>query len=136
MIELGIKPILPAFAGFVPDKYVDIFPEFSVFQGPNWPSGQFNQTFTGLKYLDPTDPFSFNLFTEIGGKLINSQKSFYGYKDGEVDYYADTFNEMSPPESENREILRLFSKAVFEGINSADKLGKWFLQGWLFHSSK
>jgi alpha-N-acetylglucosaminidase len=136
MIELGIKPILPAFAGFVPDEYVDVFSELSFFQGPNWPSGQFNETFTGLKYLDPTDPVTFDFFTEIGSKLINSQKTFYGYKNGEVDYYADTFNEMSPPESENPEILTLFSKAVFEGINSADSKGKWFLQGWLFHNSK
>lgn len=134
MIELKIKPILPAFAGFVPDFYEN-FKNFKYFQGPNWPSNQFNETFTGLKYFNVSDAASYMMFAQIGEILISSQKQFYGYQDGEVDYYADTFNEMTPVESKGN-ILTLFSRAVYDGINSADKKGKWFMQGWLFHSSK
>merc|ERR1712167_528700 len=79
MLELGIKPILPAFAGFVPDKYTNLYPDLKFYQGPNWPGNQFNETFTGLKYVNVSDATSYQLFTQIGKKLIKSQKEFYGY---------------------------------------------------------
>ena len=44
MREFGMKPVLPAFSGFVPDSFIEKYPNVSVSKTGTW--GGFNCTFS------------------------------------------------------------------------------------------
>lgn len=65
MRSLGMAPVLPAFAGFVPDAFAAKHPQARITRLSNW--GNFSSSFCCVHLLDPLDP----LFVQIGTAFIN-----------------------------------------------------------------
>jgi alpha-N-acetylglucosaminidase len=120
--DLGMKPVLPAFTGHVPDAFKQKFPTAKLKQ-TNWKNG-----FADTYILDSEDP----LFAQIGKKFLQMQTQLYGT---DHQYSADTFNENEPP-SDEPEFLRKLSARVYEGMKGADPQAVWVMQGWLFYSDR
>ncbi len=129
MRELGMKPVAPAFAGFVPQGFKRINPAAKTFT-LLWLAEEF-KTIPRSTRTFILDPGERALYQQIGKRFIEEYKAEYG----EVEYYlADTFNELPVPVSENHryEDLERFGRTVFEGILAGDPNGTWVMQGWLF----
>jgi alpha-N-acetylglucosaminidase len=122
MRDLGMSPVLPAFAGHIPQSLLRKFPRLRVRKSVEWMG--FNASYSGMLLLDPTDP----MFEEIGGTFMRLQSELYGL----TDYYnGDTFNEMFPQSFDER-YLSAAGSSVLKGIKRGNPQGKWLLQGWLF----
>jgi alpha-N-acetylglucosaminidase len=129
MRELGMKPVAPAFAGFVPQGFKRLHPKAETFT-LLWLAEEF-KTIPRSTRTFILHPGENALYREIGKRFIEEYKAEYG----EVEYYlADTFNELAVPVSEaNRyEDLERFGRTVYEGIQAGDPNGTWVMQGWLF----
>lgn len=126
--ELGMKPIVPGFSGFVPTAYQRLHPEARVAINSNWahfPDDHRTHT------LNPTDP----RFVEIGARFIRE----YEREFGRCEYYlADSFNELDPPVSATHrfEELATYGAAVYRSIREGNPDATWVMQGWLFHDRK
>ncbi|MDY3064169.1 MAG: alpha-N-acetylglucosaminidase TIM-barrel domain-containing protein [Bacteroidaceae bacterium] len=121
MRSLGMKPICPGFAGFLPPEIKRIYPNANVVES-EW-AGFHNWM------LMADDP----LFPKIGKLFIEEwEKEF-----GKCEYYiADSFNEMSipfPPKGTQERYNKLaqYGKTVYEGIRSANPNATWVMQGWM-----
>jgi alpha-N-acetylglucosaminidase len=129
MRELGMKPVAPAFAGFVPQGFKRLHPEAEAFT-LLWLAEEF-KTIPRSTRTFILHPDQDALYRKIGKKFIEEYKAEYG----EVEYYlADTFNELAVPVSEDHryEDLERFGRTVYEGIRAGDPNGTWVMQGWLF----
>ena len=122
MRELGMKPILQAFTGHVPEVLKKIYPDANIFQIEDWAG------IPGTWFLDPTDP----LFEEIGTAFIRKQTEMYGT---DHLYDADCFIEVDPP-STDPEFLAEVSRNVYRSMAIADPKATWVLQGWFFFFKK
>lgn len=116
--SLGMKPVLPAFSGHIPESIVNHYPDTKITKMNSW--GDFPSTFVLL----PED----ELFRKIGKLYISETIKLYGTDNL---YSADTFNEMKPP-TDNPSYLTEISKAVYSSMSSADLKAIWVMQGWLF----
>lgn len=118
----GMKPILPAFSGHVPESIKDLFPNARLHKTGNWSAG-----FGGTYFLDPADP----LFQRIGKMFIDKQTEFYG-----TDHYysADCFNEVNP-DSDDPEFLSNVSKSVYHSMQAGDPNAVWVMQAWFLYYS-
>ena len=83
MRRLGMTPVLPAFAGHIPEALVSLYPNIT-YSHTKW--GHFGPTYL----LDATDP----LFSKIGETFIHEYINEFGETDHV--YNCDTFNEMNP----------------------------------------
>ena len=121
--ELGMHPITPAFAGFVPKAFAEKHKESKVFPSSGWAG--FEPTYQ----LSPSDP----LFKEIGAKFIKEYIKTYGT---DHLYLADVFNEMTPQVGKDTRLedLKATALAIYESILAGDARGIWVSQGWLFHN--
>jgi alpha-N-acetylglucosaminidase len=129
MRELGMKPVAPAFAGFVPQGFKRLHPEAETFT-LLWLADEF-KTIPRSTRTFILHPGETALYRQIGKKFIEGYKAEYG----EVEYYlADTFNELDVPVSEKHRYddLERFGRTVYEGIQAGDPNGTWVMQGWLF----
>ncbi len=68
MRAFGMTPVLPAFAGFVPEALAAKYPNASIARSANWCS--FPADFCCVHLLDPLDP----LFQQIGAQFIGVRK--------------------------------------------------------------
>ncbi|WP_170874061.1 alpha-N-acetylglucosaminidase TIM-barrel domain-containing protein, partial [Xanthomonas translucens] len=84
MRTLGMKPVLPAFSGYVPKAFAQAHPQARIYRMRAWEG--FHETY----WLDPADP----LFTKIAQRFIQLYDRTYGKG---TYYLADAFNEMLPP---------------------------------------
>lgn len=122
MKALGMKPVVPAFSGYVPKAFVDRFPDAKVYEMPRW-TGFEKATY----WLDPADP----LFKTVAKRFIELYTEIYG----EQDYYlSDAFNEMLPPVSEENRYAELasYGKRIYESIAQVAPDAVWVMQGWMF----
>jgi alpha-N-acetylglucosaminidase len=120
--ELGMTPVTPAFAGFVPPAFAKKFPKANVIKGSGWYG--FDPTYR----LDPQDP----LFLEIGKKFAEEYKKEFG---ADHFYLADTFMEMKPHFTSNEtkfEELSALGDTIYKSITSSDPEGIWLMSGWAF----
>jgi alpha-N-acetylglucosaminidase len=124
MRAFGMTPVLPGFAGHVPDALLRVFPNANVTRSASW--GNFNSSFTGVLLLEPTDP----LFAELGRAFVNTQTALYGT---DHFYNADTFNEMEP-RTNDPAYLAACGAAVYSSMSAADPQAVWVMQGWLFYN--
>jgi alpha-N-acetylglucosaminidase len=129
MRSLGMKPVVPAFSGFVPKGFLRVYPDAEAFT-LLWLANSFatipRNTRTFILH-----PRQDALYREIGKRFIETYKKTYG----EVEYYlADTFNELAVPVSEDHRYddLELFGRTVYGGIQAGDPNGTWVMQSWLF----
>jgi len=124
--DLGMTPIIHAFAGFVPEGIKRVYPNAEV-RKLGWGGGLplENNGFI----LSPNS----DLFIEIGTMYIEEwEKEF-----GKAEYYlADSFNEMDAPLSENHEEalieLEEYGASVYQSIKAANPDATWVMQGWTF----
>lgn len=121
-LDLGMKPVTPAFAGFVPRDFAKANPKAKIRPSAAWAG------FEGTYLLDPQDP----LFPEIGKRFIQQYRKMYG--ETAHLYLADVYNEMTPLVSPDNKLgeLRAAAEAVYRSILAGDPQGTWVMQGWLF----
>uniref|UniRef100_UPI00398F5DB5 alpha-N-acetylglucosaminidase n=1 Tax=Pristiophorus japonicus TaxID=55135 RepID=UPI00398F5DB5 len=122
MRSLGMSPILPAFAGFVPDTIRRLFPKENITRLGSW--GHLNCSYSCSYLLDFQSP----LFQKIGQMFMLELIKEFGTNHI---YNADTFNEMTPSSSDPK-YLSSISNAVFNSMTQVDPLAIWLMQGWLF----
>lgn len=123
--ELGMKPVLPAFAGHVPEALSRIYPEAGIERMSDWAG--FDTTMFP-HFLDPMDP----LFPQIQKKFLEKQTELYGT---DHIYGIDLFNEMIP-KSWEPEYLSRVSRQVYESLEAADPEGVWLQMTWLFYNER
>ncbi|TRX61689.1 alpha-N-acetylglucosaminidase [Fulvivirga sp. M361] len=122
MRSLGMKPVLQAFTGHVPQALKELYPTANIFQIEDWAG------IPGTWFLDPTD----SLFQEIGTAFIEKQTELFGT---DHLYDADCFIEVDPP-STDPEFLAQVSRNVYQSMAKADPEATWVLQGWFFFFKK
>uniref|UniRef100_A0A1J3GKV9 Alpha-N-acetylglucosaminidase n=1 Tax=Noccaea caerulescens TaxID=107243 RepID=A0A1J3GKV9_NOCCA len=127
MLELGMTPVLPSFAGNVPSALKKIHPGANVTRLDNWNTVDGDPRWCCTYLLNPSDP----LFIEIGEAFIKQQTEEYG--ESTNIYNCDTFNENTPPTSEPEYISSL-GAAVYKAMSKGNKNAVWLMQGWLFSS--
>jgi alpha-N-acetylglucosaminidase len=119
---LGMKPILSAFTGHVPQDLKAIKKDAKITQiKPGWAGMEAKYA---TWFLDPTDP----LFAEIQKRFLTEQTALYGTDHA---YAADPFNEIDPPSWE-AEYLFAVSKSIYEGMTAADPDAIWYQMSWNF----
>lgn len=143
MRELGMEPILPAFAGYVPKAFAERHQDARIYRMRAWEG--FHETY----WLDPADP----LFARLATRFLDLYDATYGK--GRY-YLADAFNEMLPPigdgpqgggygdSTANKEEaahvdpavkagrLAGYGKLLHDSIRVARPEAVWVMQGWLF----
>lgn len=122
MKALGMKPICPGFAGFVPQTIKRIYPgvklvetSWNVFH--NW-------------MISPQE----ELFSQIGKMFIEEWEKEFGKNDH---YIVDSFNEMDVPfpptgTDERYTLLASYGDKVYNSIKSGNPDAIWVMQGWMF----
>ena len=88
MQALGMKPVLPAFSGYVPKAFKQRFPNAKINRMEPW-SGFDRESY----WLDPADP----LFATVAKRFLELYQATYPVKTAGQYYLADAFNEMLPP---------------------------------------
>lgn len=114
--EFGMKPVLGAFAGHVPEQIAQGKPYYSC----NWNESDKYKTY----FIYPSEP----LFAEIQKSYLNKQEQLFGT---DHIYAADLFNEMAPPSWEADSLAAISSK-MYESLISADPRAEWVQMGWMF----
>lgn len=152
MRALGMKPVLPAFAGYVPEAFAKAHPKARIYKMRAW------EGFPPTYWLDPSDP----LFAQLAARFVTLYNRTYG--EGEY-YLADAFNEMIPPIAEDgsdaaaaeygdsiantaatraaalppavRDArLAAYGERLYGSITAAAPKATWVMQGWLFGADK
>lgn len=117
--ELGMTPVLPAFAGHVPQQVKDRFPDADIQQLDGW---------CGLAptyFLNATD----SLFAVIQRAYLEKQTQLFGT---DHVYGCDPFNEMNPP-SYDPEYLAAVSRNIYGSLQSVDPQARWLQMSWVFY---
>lgn len=111
--ELGMRAVLPAFDGHVPDSLAT----------PSTPRTTWQGFATAL--LDPHE----SVFSEIAESVARTQAELLGT---DHLYSADPFIESIPPSGEVAD-LAAHTAAVYRGMSAADPEATWVMQAWPFH---
>jgi alpha-N-acetylglucosaminidase len=114
-----MRPVLGAFAGFVPSAFATKYPQAKLNRAPAW--ANFAKEYGEVYQLDSTDP----LFHRIGSRFIEVQNAIYGT---DHIYSCDTFNEMNPATTDLTE-LTASSTAVYQAMSASDPDAIWLMQG-------
>lgn len=116
MRRLSMKPICPAFGGFVPKTFVDHY------------DGEID--YTGWDWV-PQDTRNYRLnpgskaFAEVGTRFIKKWEE----KFGKCTYYlSDSFNEMEIPQ--DKALMTSYGDAIYKSIRDANPDAVWTMQGW------
>lgn len=120
--ELGMTPVLPAFAGHVPEALKTVYPEAKITRLSSW--GGFKDEYRAF-FLDPLDP----VFEEVQHKFLSKQTELYGT---DHIYGADPFNEVHPPSWEP-EYLATVSNTIYSSIKDIDPEATWLQMSWIFY---
>lgn len=123
MTQLGMHPVLPGFAGHVPDALQRIYPNASFTRTSDWAG--FDNQYSGVLFLEPSDPLFVPLATKFYQTLI-AQFGASGF------YNTDQYNEMTAPTDPN--VLKQANAAVWTAMSAADPTAVYVLQGWAFYS--
>lgn len=129
MLAFGMQPALPGFAGHVPRALTTLY-NASFVPSPSW--GGFEDEYTDVELLSPSDDASMQLFIDIGAEFLKQQREIYDDASRLHVYQCDTWNEMSPPASLD---LSRSSGAVIGAMRSVDPKAVWLMQGWLFQDA-
>jgi alpha-N-acetylglucosaminidase len=119
---LGMKPILSAFTGHVPEALKTVQPAAAITQiKPGW--GGLPPA-NACWFLKPTDP----LFAQIQGRFLKAQAELYGT---DHLYAADPFNEIDPP-SWAPDYITGVGHGIYKTMTDADPVAHWYLMSWTF----
>jgi alpha-N-acetylglucosaminidase len=119
MVDLGMRPVLPAFTGFVPENITRVRPNATVVRGSEW--NGFGTTYSNVTFLEPDDP----LFAELQARLVGIQKEVYG--DVTDVYTLDQYNE-NVPFSGDTGYLANISRNTMDSLRSANPDAVWLMQ--------
>ena len=121
MRMLGMDPVMPAFSGFVPNSFANLYPNSTMQHLSEWAG--FNCTYSCIVWVDPTDP----MFSQLQRSYTTHQRMMFGFK---PKYFAlDSFNEVNP-KSDDPIFLAKTSSMIY---NSLPLDSTWIMQGWLFN---
>jgi alpha-N-acetylglucosaminidase len=118
---LGMKPVLPAFAGHVPGVIKNKYPQAHISR-LRW--GLFPDQYQPF-FLDPLDP----LFKRIQRLFLEEQTRTYGT---DHLYGADPFNEVKPPRWDSA-FLRQVGQTIYGSIRQTDDSATWLMMAWIFY---
>ena len=123
---LGMHPITPAFAGFVPEGFVKVHPEVRV---KHFEWGGFDKSLNAYM-LPPDSPY----FLQIGKLFIEEWEKEFGKN---TYYLSDSFNEMelpvSPDDTDGKHrLLSKYGEAIYQSIVAGNANAVWITQGWTF----
>ncbi|WP_353331781.1 alpha-N-acetylglucosaminidase [Bacteroides sedimenti] len=126
MRQLGMEPIAPAFAGFVPMAFAQQHPDIK-FKHLKW--GGFDEKYNAY-VLPPDSPF----FEEIGKLFIEEWEKEFGKNKF---YLSDSFNEMELPIEKNDvegkyKLLAQYGESIYRSIAAGNPDAVWVTQGWTF----
>ena len=121
--ELGMTPILPAFAGHVPKELGDVYPSIDTSRVSYW--GGFADEYR-CTFLAPMDP----LYAEIQKDYLTVQTEMFGT---DHIYGVDPFNEIDAP-SWDPQTLAAMSAHIYESMAAVDPEAVWLQMGWLFYA--
>lgn len=117
--ELNMTPVLPAFAGHVPQQLSLLFPKADIKTLSPWCG------FESSYFLNSTDP----LFADIQRRYLEQQRKLYGTNHI---YGIDPFNEMDPP-SWDPDYLAGVSKHIYQSLTNVDPQAQWLQMSWVFY---
>lgn len=126
MHELGMEPVAPAFAGFVPPAFLARHPDISYNQ-LEW--GGFPPEYNAC-VLAPDSPW----FEKLGALFIQEWEAEFG----KARYFlSDSFNEMKLPvdpadTAAKHRLLADYGEAIHRSIKAGDPDAVWVTQGWTF----
>ncbi len=123
--ELGMRPVLPAFAGHVPGRLKELFPDAQITDVKPW--GGFPQE-NACHFLSPED----RLYQEIQQAFLKAQERRFGT---DHIYGFDLFNEVPPPSWEAEELARI-GRGAYESVAQVDPEARWIQMGWLFYNDR
>lgn len=121
--ELSMTPVLPAFAGHVPQELKEVCPEAEITRVSYW--GGFADEYR-CSFLAPMDP----LFARIQKDFLEEQTRLFGT---DHIYGVDPFNEIDAP-SWDPETLGKMSAHIYESMSAVDPEAVWLQMGWLFYA--
>ncbi len=126
MDELGMEPVIPTFAGFVPMEFAKSHPEIK-FNHLKW--GGFDESLNAY-VLPPDSPY----FEKIGKLFIEEWEKEFGKRKY---YLSDSFNEMELPVDPNDKpaklkILANYGESIYKSIIAGNPDAVWVTQGWTF----
>ena len=120
--EMGMRPVLPAFAGHVPAQFKELFPDAQISDITAW--GGFSKEILP-HFLSPTDP----LYAQIQQEFLRIQARRFST---DHLYGFDLFNEVAPP-SWDPETLAEMSREAYRSVAAVDPDARWIQSSWLFH---
>ena len=120
--SLGMKPVLPAFNGHVPEALKEVYPSAKITDVSGW--GGFPKE-NLCHFLSPTD----SLFGVMQVEFLAAQKRLFGT---DHIYGMDLFNEVDAP-SWDPETLAGIGRCAYESLSASDPDAVWLQMGWLFH---
>lgn len=126
MHNLGMHPIAPAFAGFVPEAFQKIHPEIPV-KRLTW--GGFPEQYNAF-VMAPNTAY----FEQIGKLFIQEWEKEFGKNEF---YLSDSFNEMDVPVSKNDtaakyKLIADYGSSIYRSIAAGNPDATWVTQGWTF----
>ena len=121
--EFNMRPVLPAFAGHVPQELAKYYPDAKITKIAAW-SGYSDEY--ACSYLDPED----KLYPQIQKLFMEEEIKTYGT---DHIYGLDLFNELEPP-SYKSDYLARQGKQTFENLKKADPKAIWLQMTWLFYN--
>ena len=120
--ELNMIPVLPAFAGHVPEILKSKYPRAKITSLGEW--GDFNKKYQSY-FLDPFD----SLFNPIQKEFLKEQTKLFGT---DHVYGTDPFNEVTPP-SWQPEYLASAAKVIYNSMTLVDAKAEWLQMSWIFY---
>lgn len=121
--SLGMKPVLPAFAGHVPPELGNLYPNTTIHPMSKW--GGLDPEKYRSYFIDPSDA----LFDTIQSRFLAEQTRTFGT---DHIYGLDPFNEIEPP-SWDEDYLANASRRIYGTLTDADPDAVWLQMAWLFY---
>ena len=128
MRAYGMVPVLPGFAGHVPDALRRLFPAANISASSDW--GGFGCVFSCDALLEASDA----LFPTLGAALNAKVLELFGQGLPAPLFNADTFNEESPSSGDDA-YLAGWNQAVYGAMTAANERSTFVMQAWCFHDS-
>ncbi|MBR1543995.1 MAG: alpha-N-acetylglucosaminidase C-terminal domain-containing protein, partial [Muribaculaceae bacterium] len=122
---LNMRPVLPAFAGHVPRRIKELYPDADIKMLEPW--NYFPEECYTF-FMNSEDP----LFAKIQKAFIEEQTALFGT---DHIYGFDPFNEVDPPVWEPKYINRV-TKHMYQSLAKVDKKAEWLLMGWFYYFNK
>lgn len=121
--ELSMRPVLPGFAGHVPEAFAKRYPDAITTTVSEW--GGFPAEFR-CTYLSPAD----SLFAVIQKEYLTEQTRLYGT---DHIYGIDPFNEVDPP-TWSPDSLAMMSRNIYESVATVDPDAVWLQMAWILYA--